>query len=335
MGKSPHNDINLRRNHEDSPTKNKDKNIRKNELEEIKVSNMSEKKLYESDYRHNVSRENNHPNFEEQKEDDELFLYDNRAVIQQICPEEWRNPFSSDIYKGFNKKLKVGRPFDDQRRPYNKNLYDEEQKLNYHRNNPNRDNTFQKATFKSKPKPKLKNFSQERSKFPSSTPIQPPKTPTPHKDLSKSTSFSQPLPAPLIPPAPIPAHPSSTSSQPSAPSRKIPSSHHGLYTSLPNFVMSRPQDLVNELTSRREPEFDLNTDADFYEAVLDQHAELFHVYRADQLSPQEFVQRVQQEKQFAMAVWDGEAVLVVTTLQEAGEEVQLQEVMSKELILAA
>eukprot|EP00345_Euplotes_harpa_P003646 CAMPEP_0168331386 /NCGR_PEP_ID=MMETSP0213-20121227/8306_1 /TAXON_ID=151035 /ORGANISM="Euplotes harpa, Strain FSP1.4" /LENGTH=36 /DNA_ID= /DNA_START= /DNA_END= /DNA_ORIENTATION= len=36
-----------------------------------------------------------------------------------------------------------------------------------------------------------------------------------------------------------------------------------------------------------------------------------------------------------MAVWDGEAVLVVTTLQEAGEEVQLQEVMSKELILAA
>jgi len=300
---------------------------------------MSEKKLYESDYRRNVNRENNNPNFEEQKEDEELFLYDNRAVIKQICPEEWRNPFSSEIYKGFNKKFKVGWSFDDQRRPYNKNSYYEEQKLNYQRNNPNRDNTFQKTTFKSKPKQKPKNFSQERSKFSSSTPIQPPKNPSAHKDLSKSTSFSQPLPAPLIPPpqtpAPIPAHPSSTSSQPSAPSRKIPSSHHGLYTSLPNFVMSRPQDLVNELTSRREPEFDLNTDADFYEEVLEQHAELFHVYKAEQLSPKEFVERVLKEKQFAMAVWDGEAVLAVTTLQVQAEEVELQEVISKELMLAA
>eukprot|EP00345_Euplotes_harpa_P018713 CAMPEP_0168340680 /NCGR_PEP_ID=MMETSP0213-20121227/14209_1 /TAXON_ID=151035 /ORGANISM="Euplotes harpa, Strain FSP1.4" /LENGTH=108 /DNA_ID=CAMNT_0008346965 /DNA_START=356 /DNA_END=682 /DNA_ORIENTATION=- len=108
MGKSPHNYVNVRRNHEDSHTKNKERNISKNELEEIKVSNMSEKKLYESDYRRNVNRENNNPNFEEQKEDEELFLYDNRAVIKQICPEEWRNPFSSEIYKGFNKKFKVG-----------------------------------------------------------------------------------------------------------------------------------------------------------------------------------------------------------------------------------
>ena len=74
---------------------------------------------------------------EEVKRNLERYPYDNREMIKQICPIEFRNPLTSDIYKGFLKKGRSN-PKYSKRKPKAPSEYYEKQ--TYNKNNGNKVN---------------------------------------------------------------------------------------------------------------------------------------------------------------------------------------------------